>query len=391
MERSIADPTLCWHPPFRAIPELHIRPNSTDWSLSLVLAAVLGLSAAAIFLSSGTAFQHPMDQGFVYVDLTLRKTAAGWEFHYPRLGWSGGITASLLVGAYKLVIPTSVETLNWHVRMLAATLYLVSAAGLVRAFVRDRIDATLCMAAIGLSGLQLLEPSSEPIAGGLFALLLLALHRRWPAVWTSLLLVAFGLCKVELLLAAGVIAVLWGRADPGRRLGWSLAWLLVLLGPSLYLYGPSGLASGRAADTLAQHYEALMHQPAPASSPVRMVLDHPGAYLAFLAASLLASILATGAVLKLLLVILPTGAWRRVWRDEAWRFAVIGCVLSLVPAMLLAYIHVRYLGRYYPALVVLSYCLWQGRPQKHVRWALGLSALLNLATALAIARAPHEF
>jgi hypothetical protein len=184
-------------------------------ALPVVLVAIFVASlivlAAYILRDSGVVPGFPMDQHFVEtVDLGIRRSGGHWSFHYPALQNSGGITSSLIAGVYKLLIPTSKATLNWHIRILAMLMYLGSSWLLVRSLIEATPARILAYLLICISGFQFIQPSSDLFAGTFFSLSLLALRKGWPAPLTGLLLAIFGLCKVDMIVAAMVIAVLWG-------------------------------------------------------------------------------------------------------------------------------------------------------------------------------------
>lgn len=92
-----------------------------NWLPTAVIIACFVITAVLIFKDSGVVPPHPMDQSFAgTADVRIGRTNGHWFFHYPTLGYSGGITSSLIAGIYKLLIPTSPDTLNWHIRILGA-------------------------------------------------------------------------------------------------------------------------------------------------------------------------------------------------------------------------------------------------------------------------------
>src|SRR5262245_8821932 len=96
------------------------------------LIASIAITVVFILSGDGRLPSHPIDQGFASVDLRIYHNGTNWIFQYPVLSWGGGITGSLLVGVYKLIVPTSPETLNWHVKIFTAAGFLVSLFWLAR-------------------------------------------------------------------------------------------------------------------------------------------------------------------------------------------------------------------------------------------------------------------
>lgn len=361
----------------------------------LLLGLLLGLSAllsvCVILGSPGEAPAWPMDQSFARVDLRLYWAIDHWEFHYPRLQDAGGIAASVTVGLYKLVVPTEEPTLNWHVRSLGAIAFLVSALLLIVSLVRDWPTRVVAFALVATSGFQLLQPSSELIAGAYFCLFLTAILRRWHVLPGALFLVAFGLSKVELAPAACVAALIWVRFVSARErwviAGSLAAWAGALVAPSLLVNGSGALDGARAFSSLSQHYSALVapHQACGqcladpwsssatamqavfpnAQSTMQVIVGYPRQYFDFLALSMVQSLSSALYVLKAM--VLPLAlllSHRREIAKPSLPLAIaVGTVAAaLLPALAVAFIHVRYVARFFPVVVglLLANCskLW---------------------------------
>src|SRR5262249_1991759 len=149
----------------------------------------------------------------VYVDLHIYYNGTNWVFQYPKLSWSGGITGSLIVGLYKLVIPTSVETLNWHVKIFSATLFLISVFWLARAYKLDCLNQMAVLAVVVPSGLLLLEPSTEVLAGAFLNFFAITIRWHRHAILQGLFLAVFSLIKVELLPVGVIVAMFWAASS----------------------------------------------------------------------------------------------------------------------------------------------------------------------------------
>jgi len=98
-----------------------------------ILAVAVLISALIILQGSGVVPKPFMDQHFVEtINLQLRREDGHFIFQYPNLMHTGGITSSLIAGIYKLIIPTSPSTLNWHFKIFAIASSLLSSFFLLR-------------------------------------------------------------------------------------------------------------------------------------------------------------------------------------------------------------------------------------------------------------------
>ncbi|MCS5698582.1 hypothetical protein NZK32_05945 [Cyanobium sp. FGCU-52] len=145
--------------------------------LTLLVASIL-ISAGFILMDTGVVPGFPMDQHFVEtVNLAPRYLSGKWAFQYPSLQNSGGITSSLIAGIYKIVVPTNLENLNWHIRIFAMATFLISTFMLIRTYISDRAVEILAFLIIASSGFQLLQPSSDLFAGTLLSLFFISVAR----------------------------------------------------------------------------------------------------------------------------------------------------------------------------------------------------------------------
>lgn len=389
------------------------RPKKA-WHFLYFLVLIIAITASflAILKDSGAAPAWPMDQAFIEtVDLRIYKEGGYWNFHYPKLQHSGGVSSSVLVGLYKLIIPTRPENLNWHIRTLAMLGYLLSTDILLRTFVRPpalRIGGLLLVAS---SGFAFIQPSSEILAGSLFTLFVVAATRRWPVLLSSLLLVAFALCKVEFLLAAPFLGLLWWWREQGtREVAWRIPvlvglWIALFLLPGFAVHRWGVIGGGRSFQAFAVHYATLfvphqyqsypfnpwltspsiMKQVFPGAESVRDVIAaHPRAYIDFLALSAIESIRNIALALKLML--LPAGFTLLRFRYlGALRFPVLilatALVCTLVPGWLFAFVHIRYLAKFYPAIIGLSLAgvaVLQSEQRPVVRYAMAGAVITTL-------------
>jgi len=76
--------------------------------LLFLLVLAIFISAAYILKDSGMPLAQPMDQSFISTaNPRLGRSNGSWIFQYPNIMFSGGITSSLIAGAYKLIVPQS--------------------------------------------------------------------------------------------------------------------------------------------------------------------------------------------------------------------------------------------------------------------------------------------
>lgn len=352
--------------------------------LYILVIAALVVSTFAILRDSGRAPKHPMDQGFAYVDLSISKINEKWKFEYPRLQYSGGITASLTVGAYKLLVPVTAETLNWHVRILGAAMFLISAAMLLKQYLSTIWSQCFAFLVVALSGFQLLQPTTEIISGAYFALFLVLVARNAPVYLAALSLALFGLCKVELALASVAGLIAWAHTsssalERGRRVAWFLLFATAFAAPAVYLYGTSGLLGGRAFDAFVQHYVILVydHQLIPptwgrysggthvadawfpgARSMLDVFTQYPRRYAHFAGLSLVESVYTILFALHVILLPFVLAAAGRIQLSSSSatlaRLVIPVVILALAPAVAFAFVHVRYVARFFPEIVLLA-------------------------------------
>lgn len=354
------------------------------WPSRVVLVLAVVASGLAIIEDSGVVPAWPMDQSFAQIaDLRIRHLDNHWEFHYPRLQHSGGITATVTVGIYKLIVPTTELSLNWHIRIFAMFAFLSASYLLATTYIRNEISRVLAMATIACSGFQFIQPSSELIASAYLGLYLVGVRRLWPLPFLAGLLISFGLCKVELFLAAAAIGVYWylsstkGSSSRWRIPVYCVAWTAFFVLPSIAVNRENALMGGRAFEAFGQHYAVLFasHQYVPliedpwtasksvmnavfptAHSTPQLVLQYPRQYLDFMALSLVQSALSLCFALKgmlLPIVVLLGFRWWPPTLRSAGITTGIALVAALTPAVLFAFIHIRYIARFFPIIVCM--------------------------------------
>ncbi|KEF41186.1 MAG: hypothetical protein ER33_12865 [Cyanobium sp. CACIAM 14] len=381
--------------------------------LTALLVASLIISAVFILRDSGVVPGYPMDQHFAEtVNLSLRREEGHWIFQYPALQNSGGITSSLIAGIYKLIIPTTKTTLNWHIRILAMLMYLGSSWWLVRSLIASPPTRILAYLLICISGFQFIQPSSDLFAGSFFNLSLVALRQGWPTALTALMLAVFGLCKVDMIVAAVVIAILWGiwqhqRGDrkPARLLLFTLAWLLLFLAPGFLLQGSDPMGGNRSLVAFMSAYTEFLgyHQFSGAPSSLgsdimnsvretkfpgtknlaEIVTRYPQLYFDFVGVSAARSLPNLVHAGKLMLIPLGLVIYQSKRLTTLRPFLIILLVAiacTLIPAWLIIYVRIRYVVKLFPAIVAIAAggCMElsaTNRRAKLVLWACGIGTL----------------
>ena len=350
--------------------------------ISFVFAVTL--SAAGIFYCSSEPPQHPMDQSFIqHANIYLHKVNGHWEFHYPYLQWAGGISGTLLVGLYKLIMNPSANFLNWHIKIFVMLLWLVSVLMLARTFIRSEILRALALLCAAALGLQFLEPTSELISAIFlnFSVFLL-MRQHW--LLCGVFLALFGLVKVELLpisiIIAASILLRYELLSSQRFVIGYLVCLFVLVGPTIYINGMSGVLGGEkhALAAFADHYSWLSERDimpgeigtflqtfGSPSSFSQAVISNPLGYLSFVVRSSVLSawnIILAGNVffvgfLLLIFRIRFSGRYADCEIGKEYKTALDVVLITMLSTMLLgtlfAFVHIRYTTRFAALAVVL--------------------------------------
>jgi len=360
------------------------RPSSSVVEISslgqilswIPLIAAIAVTVAVILSGDGRMTPQRWDQNFAdVVDLHIYHNGTNWIFQYPVLSWTGGITGSLLVGLYKLIVPTSSETLNWHVKIFAAVAFLVSLFWLAKTYLRNWLDQVAILFIAVTSGLLYLEPSTELFAGASLNLFAVAIHSNRRTWLQALTLAVFSLIKIELLPIGAIVAIFWtvtSHQSIRRRLAFLLSFGLVvavLIALSIYFHGYQTVFFGREIAAFEQHYCFLFHgdynTPCLARDmpDVRTVSDvvrnHTEQYLSFVWASLLQSariIFLTLNLLALSVPLLIAQAFRSSENGDRLisRLTLLVLAMTCSIAALVAYVHPRYLTRAFGLLLVAS-------------------------------------
>ena len=355
-----------------------------DYLLLAALVAALLVSAFFILKDSGIPPAHPMDQSFILsADLSIGRSNGNWIFRYPNLMFSGGVSSNLIVGLYKLLVPTSPENLNWHIRILAMTSYLGSSFLLIRQLIDIPMLRILALTIIATSGFQFIQPSNEVMAGSLLTLFLFAICVRWPLWITSFLLAMFGLAKVEFIVASIGMATfwwLWERRRGNPHAVWAfiltISWLGLLLLPSLFVTGSNIEQFDRSMGAFMPTYVELSmpHQFSPNSQPIYIVVaqlragqfrestsvfkfitQHPQLYANYVGLSAVKGLPFFVHSFKLMLIPMISVVLLKAQRlRPLLLLLLIAALLTLIPAWLLSYVRIRYLIKFFPAFIILA-------------------------------------
>jgi hypothetical protein len=295
-----------------------------------------------------------------------------------------GFTAQLCVIAIKVLAPGE-SALNEAVRIFAMAFWAGASCFLALALLERRASVVALLLVLFTSQFPFLWLSTELMVGGFLCLVLGAWMRGWHPAAVGSLLALLGLCKPDLALVAGVLAVCFGMERPTTRRPLALGLVLtgaLLVAPGLVFFGPGYLtdygpgAGGRGFAAFGQHFAALVapFQVGPAPDP----WAQPGPYLAkaFPGARSLQDVVTAPGLPYLDHVALAISrglrkvgwlfqwAWLAVpllWfarrhaglssdsRERVLLWSFVGCV----PFVLLAYPHIRYFARYYPIFWLL--------------------------------------
>jgi len=352
-----------------------------------IVIAAIAISAAHILNDSGIVPAPPMDQHFVETsNLRLGRSGGHWAFHYPNLQNAGGISSSVAAGIYKLIIPTTHETLNWHFRIFSMTGLLISSFYLFKTAIPAHWGLrTAAFLIIATSGYQLLQPSSDVITATFLNLFLLAVLRCWPRTTAALFLTLFGLGKVELSLGAIAIAFLWygyerrqGREKSYLVIAQTALWFFIFLLPAFVLEGSNPLQGSRSTVAFFSAYSGFMrfHQflgSTPTTdeamqattgivfpdcnSLIDVIRKHPRIYFDYIGVSATRSIPNITSVFKFMLapVTLVAINWRQASRNRFLLLsAAVAAICILLPSWLVIFVRMRYIAKVLPAITAAT-------------------------------------
>jgi hypothetical protein len=314
------------------------------------------------------------------IEAVWDQTFIGYQFSAGYPHFETGIVSHLLVGAVNGVRPFDPVVSNTIIRALAALLFVGSAALLAWSLTGTaRLWAFFAFMLLVVSArFPFLWLSSELFAAAFMMLMLWSIVRGQSIALTGLFLVLFSLSKADLALPGALVGIyMILRSDPVPR--WRRAAVLggmaaVLVVPSL-LFASSyyGQFGGRTWVSFGQHYGELVRilqiEPAPpgwgawvmyldrafpgANSVAEAALSNPRQYLYFVSLSLAESSIRL--VLTKLLLLIPIAAWFFAGMRKSWRIIVLLLLTSVIPIVLLSFLHVRYQTRLYPLALFIIF------------------------------------
>jgi hypothetical protein len=228
---------------------------------------------------------------------------------------------------------------------------------------------------VASSGLLILEPSTEILAGAFLNFFAVAMRWHRQPILQALFLAVFSLVKIELLPVGATIAMFWAvgsKVTVATRLLFLTAFIVFLsafMFPAVYLYGIDGVASGRQNIAFSQHYCLVFHYESncltrlmPDVSTMGDVLrNHTHEYFVFLGATAIQSIISLFVTLNLLalsplLMIRPAFASVQSEDQNLARLTLLALILTVLTTIPFAFLHPRYLTRILGLLVVAGFC-----------------------------------
>ena len=296
------------------------------------------------------------------------------------------ITSSLIAGLYKLIIPTTAATLNWHFKIFAMAGCLLSSFFLLRTVIPRHVPLRILgFLILTTSGFQLLEPSSDVLSATLLSLFFIAVCRRWPQIVAAFFLATFGLCKVELTLSATVLSLFWflwewrqGRSKPYLTVVFTALFLSLYLAPAFVLSGSNPLSSDRSSTAFFSAYRDFMrwHQfqlvpPSEQEAELAMrstlfrdaptfrdvLIKHPDLYFDYIGVSAARSLPKIVMVFKFMTIpfLLVVTQVRAIKENK---FLLLGtilvCACILLPAWLVIYVRMRYIAKVLPLVIATT-------------------------------------
>jgi hypothetical protein len=361
---------------------------SNKYLIILLLIAAVLISAHIILSQEGRVPDWPADQSFVKnVDIHIGKKDDVWFFHYPKLQDSGGITASLVIGLYKLLISVKTDSLNYHAKIFSMLLFFISGFFMANQYLRTNTGLFIFCVIMATSGFQFVEPSSELIAAAYLSLFFYGISREWNPIILNLLLVCFGFSKVELTIVAVSLALYWiwnvSLMKKRKTIFVSfIMWVSLFLAPDLFLYGTDAILGDRAFNAFGDKYGVLFNnhqfmksiEPSmnwkdvmnisfpSAKSFFDVVTLYPRKYLDYVALSVLNGIIAVILTFKGMPFALTCRQQIQQKSDQAAYLQpmfFISFAISLIPMTLISFPCTRYFARYFLPFAVLSISQWE--------------------------------
>ena len=301
---------------------------------------------------------------------------------YPAL--ESGLSSSLLVGLYNVFSPSDSAWSNACLRTLAMLLYLMSGFALFSTLQGGNSTALslLFIMLLSTSRFPFLWLSSELLAGAFLMLLLWSVARNSHFLVVSVCTTLFSLSKPDLALPGIVVGLLLafrmahGPKEKLTNVGILLVAIGALLVPGVIRSGFSYFASqGRALFSFGQHYAAMVakHQVASAKpdpwiewelyfrpiwgqpeSFLQAIRSSPSRYVDFVFLSMSHSV--KNFVRSNLFLLLPPAAYSIArTRQSTLKLVSLLLLCGFIPITLLSYTHTRYIARFYPLFLFMTY------------------------------------
>lgn len=313
--------------------------------------------------------------------------------HYPQVSY--GVVPHLLIGVYNKLVQPPESSQNVQIKILSMLVFMTAVFLLARSALKDDRLAALFMVLIFLSRYPFLWLSSELITGAALALAIWAIINRIHPAWVALTLVSLAFTKPEMALVALIFLVyyalqlkkdnnLTGKPLRTLLLTFALIWGLLLL-PGVITRGIKYFSEeNRAFFSFGQHYATLvephqvMHEPPDSWQEYYKYMDnnfkgargmldvwtkYPRKYVDFVMLSMGRGTMKFLQLFHLFCFILAGMVLYYIKKGmqaaPVERLILISLV-GVIPFVLFAFPHIRYLARYYP-LIILSILLFLKR------------------------------
>lgn len=365
----------------RAMYRRGIAPSHFMLPIALGIAFLL---AVVVIIRSGGPAQ--LDQ--------LMPIGSRLHFHtYPTFDQE--IVPQLLGAFLHLIGPQDPAGANTALRLVAALLYLVTAALLSTALLRSNPARAAMVLLLAASGYPFLWLSSELIAGALlcFAIWLVVTGRRPWLIGACLGLLA--LTKSELVVVSVVIGAICLLRRPEAARGLVVGFVVVvgvLVAPGLAAHGRAFFGD-RAWFAFGQHYSALVANlqlgphPDPwtdwpaylaakfpdAHSVLGVAHKYPNAYSSFVALSTVTGIWNAWTAFGLVLVAIAIRVALRSTGMRPVEKWLLAAMVVVIPQVLITFPHVRYMARLAPLVLMVPLAEIEARRD---RWAILMGLLL---------------
>jgi hypothetical protein len=319
--------------------------------------------------------------------------------HYP--AFDDEVVPRLLAGTLYAVGPRSLAAANTLLRLASAAVYVGAAALLARSLLRTSWARAALLALLLASGYPFLWLSSELLAGA-FLCLAIWLVVTYRSPWLiGACLGALSLTKSEMVVASAAIALVYLRYRPDRirplLTGFAVL-VAALIAPGLAQHG-AGFFVNRSWSAFGQHYAAMaseFHLMADRdpwndwtryvaasfpgdSSVLQVVLHHKVQYTYYVTLAAITGLWNAWRAFGLLLVAIALRIARRGSPRSVDGWLLVAMV-TLIPEVLVAYPHVRYLAKLAPLVVMIPLAEIERRRDG---WGIVAAGLLLVYAVLA--------